>query len=347
MTTAASLDEPAGDGRGPRDGVRRVLGSDGSVVGPAPALSREDRLAIHRAMLLSRRVDDVASALCREGEIGFFVSARGLEAAQIGAAWALGDNDWLFPSYRDHGAALCRGMPLKSYFDNLFGNGDDIVKGRQLASHFSYKRARIANVGTLNGSHIGVGVGFAWAARLRGERSAVLISFGDEGTSSNDFHNGMNFAGVFGAPAVLLCVNDLQPDQVPGSAVERLADKGDSYGVRAVRCDGGDVLAVLATVREALERAGRGEGPTFVEAVATDGDARDPLLRWRAHLVREIGWDDAREAALATEIDANVDAAVKGARSLAPPPVASLFDDVFAELPWHLREQRDELMKGR
>ncbi len=344
MTTAATFDDPA-EASGTRDGVRRLLGSDGGVSGAAPALSRDDRVAIYRAMWLSRRVDERASALLSDGAIGFHVSAHGLEAAQIGAAWALGDHDWLFPSYRDAGAALCRGLPLRSYFDNLYGNADDVVKGRQLGSHFSYRRARIASVGALNGSHIGPGVGFAWAARLRGERSAVLISFGDEGTSSNDFHNGMNFAGVFAVPAVLFCINDDRGDRVPGSAVERLSDKGEEYGVRAVRCDGGDVLAVLATVREAIERATRGDGPTFVEALAGRGD--DPLKRWRAHLTRELGWDEGREAALVAEIDAELTAAHDAARAAGAPPLTSLFDDVFAELPWHLREQRDELTKGR
>jgi pyruvate dehydrogenase E1 component alpha subunit len=316
----------------------------------AKALGGDRLIELYRAMTLARRVDQRALSLHEDGAIGFHVSSLGEEAAIVGAAFAMRERDWLFPCYREFGAAFVRGMPLARYFDNLYGNANDVAKGRQMPNYWSYKKARIASASAPNGSQLTAGVGVAWAAKMKRETTCVLIFLDDEATSSGDFHNAMNFAGVYRVPAVLLCKNDgwARADRVRQTASEGLAEKGIAYGVDAVTCDGNDVLAVIATVQDAIERASTGEGSTLIEArtqriaaAELEQSAKhDPVVALRGHL---SGWDDAREGALLSEIDAEIDAAVSAAEAAEPPPIDSMFDDVFDELPWHLREQRDEL----
>jgi 2-oxoisovalerate dehydrogenase E1 component alpha subunit len=307
------------------------------------AASSMERIALYRAMVLARRVDERARALFESGEIGFHVSSVGEEAAIVGAAFALREQDWIFPCYREHGAALLRGWPVVRYFDNLFGNANDLARGRQMAGFWSYRSARIASASAPNGTHLGAGVGLAWAAKMRGDPLCALIYLDDEATSSSDFHNALNFAGVYAAPAVFFCKNDgwAREDGAAQTGSETIAEKGIAYGVEATRCDGGDALAVTAAVSAAVARAVTGGGPTLIEALTRRGAGdHDPNAALRRRLE---GWDDIRQAALCAEIDAQIDEAVSAAKRTGPPPAHSMFDDVFAAMPWHLREQRDEL----
>ena len=319
----------AGSPSGGGDDIRRVLRVDGSLAAE-PGVTGDEALALYRAMVRARRVDELAGELFARGEIGFHVSSRGQEAAIVGAAFVMQDRDWFFPAFRELGAALVRGMPLRRYFDNLYGNADDVSKGRQLPSHWGYKDARIASASAFSGTQIAAAVGCAWAAKMRGDRARVLVMFSSEATHSGDFHNGMNFAGVFAVPLVLLC-----------RAGEEVAMKGEAYGVPAKRCDGSDALAVAATVREALQV----DGPTLVEAVIDAGPqpAGDPLDPLRKYLERNVGWNDERDAELCGALDEDIASEARVAASVGAPAKATLFEDVFAEMPWHLKEQMREL----
>jgi pyruvate dehydrogenase E1 component alpha subunit len=357
LSSSSSLDD---------GGIVRVLREDGTVHShgedePIPALS--SLVAIYRAMVRSRALDERLVALQRGGRIAFHVGSQGEEAAILGSAAALRERDWIFPCYREFAAALWRGMPLAAYVNHMFGNAEDPIKGRQMPDHFGAKVARFTSISSPVGTQITQATGFAWAAKIKKDDVAALVYFGEGATSAGEFHNGINFAGVFRAPVVLFCRNN--------GWTASPAAKGIAYGVPSVRCDGNDLLAVLKVTRDALARASRGEGATLIEALTArmpvraasheeDGasganaksvsasDAawkkRDPLARVRRLLESRGAWSDAaqrdEEASALREIDAAIDAAEK----LGPPPLASLFDDVFGALTPQLAEQRAELL---
>jgi 2-oxoisovalerate dehydrogenase E1 component alpha subunit len=351
------------------DDVVRVLRPDGRLTGDA-GLEAAEIVELYRAMVRTRIVDERAVQLQRQGRIGFHIGSLGEEATVLGAAFALRPNDWIFPCYREFGAALLRGMPLGRYFDNLYGNARDPAKGRQMPDHWCWRAGRLASVSSPIGTQIANAVGLAWAARLRSDPIAVLVYFGDGATSSGEFHNGMNFAGVFRTPTIFVCRNNGWAISVPTetqTASETFAQKGVAYGVPGVRVDGNDLCAVVRVTREAVRRAAAGDGPTLIEALtyrmgghSTSDDptryrpetevdpwvALDPLRRVRLHLEATAGWDDGAQRALEEEIQNEVREAIRAAEAAPPPPIASLFEDVFAEPPWHLREQLDELVQG-
>jgi 2-oxoisovalerate dehydrogenase E1 component alpha subunit len=353
------------------DDVLRVLRDDGSL-DPAhdPKLSASEVAALYRAMVRVRALDDRLVTLQRQGRIGFHIGSLGEEATILGSAFALRPEDWLFPCYREFGAALWRGMPLQRYIDNMFGNANDPAKGRQMPDHYTWKKGHFGSISSPIGTQITQAVGFAWAAKLKKDPLAVITYFGEGATSSNEFHNGMNFAGVFKAPVVFFCRNNGWAISVPTerqTASESFAAKGIAYGIPGVRVDGNDLFAVVAATRAAIDRAARGEGPTLIESMtyrlsghSTSDDPKayradagldpwrrqDPIARVRRYLAQTTGWTDAQDKEIEAEMDAELRAAVKTAEEAPPPSLESMFEEVYAELPWHLREQRAELMSG-
>ncbi len=351
--------------------VVKVMREDGSLDSAVdPGLSRDEERSLFRAMLRVRTLDDRLTTLQRQGRIGFHIGSLGEEATILGSAYGLREQDWIFPCYREFGAALLRGMPLQRYVDNMFGNANDPAKGRQMPDHYCSRAARFLSISSPIGTQITQAVGFAWAARHKREDLVALSYFGDGATSSNEFHNGLNFAGVFRAPVIFVCRNNGWAISVPterqtGSAT--FADKGAAYGVRAVRVDGNDLFAMIHVTREAVARASRGEGPTLIEALtyrlaghSTSDDPKayrpdawldpwrklDPLTRMRGRLVALGAWSDAEENAALAEIEAEIKAAIAAAEATPAPSLDSMFDDVFAELPWHLVEQREQMKRG-
>lgn len=350
-STSEAAADPASQAPGPAqpDDIVRVLAPDGHTVEGAeePSLSEQERTDLYRALVRARAIDEAATKLAAERRIGFHSGALGEEATIVGSAFALGVDDWVFPCHREFGAALLRGMSAQQYADHLFGNADDIVKGRQMPDHLSHRAGRLASVSSPLGTQITHAVGYAWAAKLRGDELAVLVHFGDAAAESGDFHNGMNFAGVFKTPVVFLCRNSAS---ARGERfVESVADKGIAYDVPAVRCDGNDPLAVVAVTRAALARAHRGEGATLIEAIThrLGPDARaaalDPLVRMRGHLRARLGWDEAADRELWAELWAEADGALARAAAKPAPAVRTMFEDVFAEIPARLDEQHREL----
>jgi pyruvate dehydrogenase E1 component alpha subunit len=350
--------------------VLRVLRDDGTL-DPAhdPGLRPEELIHLYEAMVRTRILDERLVTLQRQGRIGFHIGSLGEEATILGSAYGLRDSDWIFPCYREFGAALLRGMPLQSYLDNMFGNANDPAKGRQMPDHYTQKKAKFGSISSPIGTQITQAVGFAWGARTKKEDLVALVYFGEGATSSNEFHNGMNFAGVFKAPVVFLLRNNGWAISVPTerqSASETFAAKGIAYGVPAIRCDGNDIFAVVAATRQAVAHAAAGKGPMLVEALtyrlsghSTSDDPkayrkeaeverwrrRDPLVRFRDYLNSQKLWSDEKQAELEKAVDAAVADAVKQAESTAAPTLRSMFEDVFQEMPWHLQEQFAQLEK--
>lgn len=351
--------------------VVRVLQDDGSL-DPVldPKLSNEEVEHVYRFLQLTRVLDKKLTALQRQGRVGFHVGSLGEEAAIVGAAYALRDSDWVFPCYRELGAALIRGFDLQTFMHNMFGNEHDTVKGRQMPDHYTCREKKFVSISSPVGTQITQATGFAWGAKINGEDLATLVYFGDGATSTPEFHSGLNLAGVFKIPTIFFCRNNGWAISVPTeqqTASETFAQKGEAYGVPGVRVDGNDLFAVIAVVRQAIARVERGEGATLIEALtyrmgghSTSDDpdryrgdeqlrpwqARDPLERVRTYLKAHGGWDDEKEKALMSEIDERFRSVVAVSEATAPPPLESMFDDVYEELPWHLREQRDQLLQG-
>jgi 2-oxoisovalerate dehydrogenase E1 component alpha subunit len=351
--------------------VLAVLDADGRA-----DPSRDPRLAlelvrkIYQGMLRTRLIDVRLTKLQRQGRIGFHVGSEGEEAAIIASAAAMRDQDWLFPCYREVGAALYRGYPLQTYLDNMFGNANDVVKGRQMPDHITARDVHFGSVTAPIGTQITHAVGFAWASKLRKEDVVSAVYFGDGATSSNDFHAGMNFAGVFQTPTLFLLRNNGWAISVPAerqTGSRTYADKGVGYGVPALRVDGNDALAVYATTRDAVARAAKGGGPTLLELItyragahSTSDDPtayrdkgeherllkRDPVRRLRRHLELLSGWSEQEEKQFEAGVHGELQACIERAEAAAPPSVASMFEQVYEHMPEHLREQQHECVAG-
>jgi pyruvate dehydrogenase E1 component alpha subunit len=348
MQTYASPPAPVG-----------ALRDDGSVDDAhAGTLADELAIALYEQMVLARELDDRLVALQREGRIASHASAAGEEAAIVGAAAALRDEDWVFLASREIAAAHWRGMPLAACAHHLVGTARSAGKGRNVHAPPFWKPTRVASVSPLSGTQIPHAVGVAWAARMRKEDVAALVFFGDGATSSGDFHTGLNFAGVTRAPVLAVCRNNGWATSTPASrqtASPGFAVKAIAYGLRGVRVDGGDVVAVVSVVREARARASAGEGGTLIEAVTSprrenepdeSWSLRDPIARMRRYLEARGLTSREREELLAAEVRADVERAVSEALEAALPGRESLFDDVYATAPWHLVEQREAALRA-
>jgi TPP-dependent pyruvate/acetoin dehydrogenase alpha subunit len=309
----------------------------------AGALTDELAVALYEHMVLARAVDERLVALQREGVLPSHSSAVGEEAAIVGAAAAMHDDDWIFPSAREHAAALWRGMPLGAYAHHVFGTARDATLGHASADPPFWRAARVASCSPLVGTQIPHAVGVAWAARTRKADVAALVYFGDGATSSGDFHTGLNFAGVTRAPVIALCRNNGFAAGTPvarQSATAGLAVKAVAYGLHGVRVDGTDVVAVLEMVRAARARATAGGGGTLVEAVIPATERVDPVVRMRRHLESRALWDAAREQRLGAEVAADVERAIAEASTAAKPAHDTIFDGVLATGAPHARAPR-------
>ncbi len=325
-------------------------------------------LRLYREMVRLRTVDERMMTLQRQGRVGFYGACTGQEAATLASAIALEPDDWIFPALREGGAMLLRGFPLVPYLCQVFGNRGDETKGRQMPSHMASRSVNQVSWGSCIATQLPQAVGAAMAAKIKGDKAVVAAYLGDGATSEGDFHVALNFAGVFRAPVVFICQNNHWAISVPTqkqTASDSIAAKAAAYGFPGVKVDGNDALAVLRAVREAVERARRGEGPTLVEcetyrmgAHSSSDDPtryrderevaawkkRDPIELLRARLSAARLWTQEQETSLRAQVLEEVNAAISEAERKDDPPRESLFDDVYATLPWSLREQREELL---
>ena len=255
--------------------LRRVIG-DGEAIpdGEVEGLEERDLLELYRSMVLLRTYDERSVVFHRQGRIGTYAIFWGHEAMQAGSFHALGREDWIFPSYRESAIGLLRGMPPETVLAWWRGHP---------AGWWDPRDYGVASIAVPIATHVPHAVGFAWGKKLRGEPACAIAYFGDGATSEGAFHEGANFAAVMSAPAILFCNNNGWAISTPVSAQTRaasLADKAIGYGMPGIRVDGGDVLAVYEATREAVARARRGDGPTFIEAVtyrcAPHATADDP-----------------------------------------------------------------------
>jgi 2-oxoisovalerate dehydrogenase E1 component alpha subunit len=344
----------------------RILDVDGTYDSKLePKLAPDLLTTAYRHLVLVRTLDTRMLSLQRQGRIGFWVPSLGEEACQIGSAMALEKRDWIFPAYREPGAAIWRGVPIEMLIAQAYGNAKDPQRGRQMPSHFGSDTAHYVTTSSPVGTQITQAVGTAWAAKIRKEDIVTLTFFGDGATSEGDFHAGMNFAGVFRAPTIFFCKNNQWAISVPVSrqtASKTLAEKARAYGIDGVRVDGNDLLSVYAATRAAVDKARAGGGPTLIEAVtyrmgphsSSDDPTRyrpkeeveawarrDPIDRMRKYLELKGLWSKDRDDALRGELDELVQSTVKEVERNPPPPIETLFADVYAELSPQIKEQME------
>jgi len=342
--------------------LHRVLPLEGEP-GPDPStvgLKEEQLRDLYRLMSLTRRADLEATALQRQGELAVYPPLIGQEAAQIGSAFALEESDWIFPSYRELGAAVVRGVDLVEYLH--------FYRATWHGGTYDSNAHRFGYVSVPVGSQILHAVGYAMGSKMDAGGIAVLVYFGDGATSEGDFHEGCNFAAVFGSPIVFFCQNNQWAISVPLSAqtVAPIWRKAEAYGYPGVRVDGNDVLAVYQSTKEAAARA-RDEGvPTLIEAVtyrlgphSTADDAgryrsedevkawrtRDPIQRYRRWLEAAGIADGPYFESVEQEAKEFAHRMRTGVIGSDPRPVAEMFEWVFADLPPHLARQREEALR--
>jgi 2-oxoisovalerate dehydrogenase E1 component alpha subunit len=343
------------------DDLRRVLPVDEGP-GPDPSsldIKDQDLRELYRLMALTRRADQEATALQRQGQLAVYPPLIGQEAAQVGSAFALEPSEWIFPSYRELGAALARGVDLVEYLH--------FYRGTWHGGTYDSLETRFGMVSVPVASQTLHAVGYAMGARMDGRSEATLVYFGDGATSEGDFHEACNFASVFSAGVIFLCQNNQWAISVPVTrqTTTPIWKKAEAYGFPGVRVDGNDVLAVYQATREAAARAREDGTPTLIEAVtyrigphSTADDAsryraadeveewstRDPLRRYRSWLEGSGVADADFLAGVDAEADDMAARVRQGVLSAEPRPPRELFEWVFAELPAHLRAQRDQVM---
>lgn len=323
---------------------------------------------MYRLMVQTRQLDDRAMKLQRQGRIGFYVPSIGQEACAVGSAFALSDKDWCYPSYREPGAALAVGVSIQAMIHQLYGNAEDVTKGRQMPVHYAFRKQRYVSVSSPIGTQIVQAVGTSMAQRLCKEKAISITYFGDGATSSNDFHTGLNFAAVYKAPTIFLCSNNQWAISCPlgqQTVSDTIAVKAKAYGMPGVRVDGNDVLAVWQATHEARARALAGDGPTLIEALtfrigphsSSDDPSRyrpneqletwqkkDPIERLKKFMKSAGMWSEAFEKEVVESAIDEVNAAVKHAETVPLPASSTLFTDVYATMPPHLVEQQERLL---
>ena len=352
----------------------RVLDDDGQAVGPwAPGLTPEQLVTGLRDMMLVRAFDARMLRAHRQGKISFYMQCLGEEAIACAQQRALRPGDMHFPTYRQQGLLIASGYPLVEMINQVLSNTHDPLKGRQLPVMYSSREHGFFSISGNLATQYVQAVGWAMASALRGGTAIASAWIGEGATSESDFHAALVFASTYQAPVILNIVNNhwaiSTPEDFARGASATFADRGYGFSIPALRVDGNDYLAVYAVSQWAAQRARANLGPTMVEWVTlrvgahstsddpsgyrTDEAARfplgDPVDRLTRHLLVTGVLDDARQQALADEVTRDVETAfqeadshgsVKGGVVISP---KTMFDDVYAVLPRHLREQRDQV----
>jgi 2-oxoisovalerate dehydrogenase E1 component alpha subunit len=357
----------------------RVLDDQHRAVGPwKPELDPELLRNGLRHMVLTRVFDDRMLKAQRQGRISFYMKSTGEEAVAVAAGMALDPADMLFPSYRVQGLFLYRGVSLVDMMCQLLSNTHDMCKGRQLPVMYHSAQKRLFSISGNLATQVPQAVGWAMASAISGDTRIASAWIGDGATAESDFHAALVFASTYSAPVILNIVNNQWAistfQGIAGGESPSFAARGLGFGLPGIRVDGNDFLAVHAVTRWAAERARAGHGATVIELVTyraaahstSDDPSRyrpkdeeaawplgDPVERLKSHLIALGEWSDAKHQALITECDEQVSQAWEKACSfgtLSQAPYGdplSMFEDVYKEMPEHLRRQRDQLAKER
>ena len=354
----------------------RVLDDDGQAVGPwNPRLDADTLRRMLRHMAVVRAFDERMFRAQRQGKTSFYMKSLGEEAVAVAAAHALDREDMCFPSYRQQGLLIARDWPLVDMMNQIYSNRADRLQGKQLPIMYSVKEAGFFSISGNLTTQFPQAVGWAMGSASRGDTRIAATWCGEGSTAEGDFHNALTFATVYRAPVIFNVVNNQWAissfSGFAGAEATTFAARGVGYGIAGLRVDGNDALAVYAATAWAAERARTNAGPTLIEHFtyraeghSTSDDPTqyrsageptawplgDPVRRLAAHLVAIGEWDEERHAAMDREVAEEVRAAQKEAEGNGilghglHQPLDTLFDGVFEEMPWHLREQRAQMI---
>ncbi len=369
-------DTPAADTADLATSLVRVLDDDGRAVGPwAPAIHPERLRRGLRAMLKTRIFDARMLLAQRQKKLSFYMQCLGEEAIAVAHAQALQEGDMCFPTYRQQGLLLSRDdISMVELICQLMSNQRDPIKGRQLPVMYSYKRAGFFSISGNLATQMPQAVGWAMASAIKGDTKIASAWIGDGSTAESDFHTALTFAHVYRAPVIINVVNNQWAistfQAIAGGEGTTFAQRGVGVGIASLRVDGNDFLAVYAASQWAAERARGNHGPTLIEwetyragPHSTSDDPSkyrpaddwqrfplgDPIERLKKHLITIGEWSDAQHEAAQKELEAEVVAAQKEAERHGTlldghvPSAATIFDDVYKDMPEHLRRQRQQM----
>lgn len=358
-------------------GLVRVLDEKAAATGPwNPKLDAETLRKGLRAMLLTRALDERMFRAQRQGKTPFYMKCTGEEAVAVAAALALNKDDMCFSSYRQQGLLIARDWPVLDLMCQVYANSGDRLKGRQLPVLYSVREASFFSLSGNLGTQFPQAVGWAMASAYKRDTRIAATWIGEGASAEGDFHHALTFAAVYHAPVILNLVNNQwaisSSQEVAGGEETTFASRAIGFGIPGIRVDGNDFLAVYAVTRWAAERARTNYGPTLIElftyraaAHSTSDDPSryrpgdeyeywplgDPIDRLKAHLIVRKEWDENRHKKLAAEVDAHADAENKKAQKLGVHgggpfhDPGTMFEDIYKEMPWHLREQQTELAR--
>lgn len=323
-----------------------------------PKLSDKQIKELYELMVLARAFDDKAFSMQRQGRIGTYLQVKGQEASQVGSAYALEDKDWLFPMYRSSAALITRKQPMHMILQ-YYGGDERGLKSPDNLNNFPI----ILCVGT----QIPIAAGCAWASKLKNEKTVSMVYFGDGASSKADFHEGLNFAGVYNAPCIFMCENNQYAISVPRekqTAAETIAQKAIGYGIKGIQVDGNDIFAVYKATKEAVDNARAGKCPTLIESLtyrladhSTSDDSKryrsdeevqswlkkDPILRFEKYMKSKKLLDDNYKKQVLEKAKEKVEKEVKTYENIPAPDPEDIFKYTFAEMTPELKEQSEEL----
>jgi len=357
-------------------GLIRVLDMQGNAVGPwTPNISAETLRRGLRYMLITRAFDDRMHRAQRQGKTSFYMQSFGEEAIPVAQGMALSPDDMCFPSYRQQGLLIARDYPLVDMMCQIYSNKRDPMKGRQLPVMYSSKKDGFFTISGNLATQLPQAVGWAMASAYSNDVRLASTWVGEGATAEGDFHAAMTFASVYRAPVIINVVNNQWAissfQGIAGGEQTTFAARAVGYGLPPLRVDGNDFLAVYSTTQWAIARARANLGPTLIEHFTyragphstSDDPARyrpadearawplgDPVERLKTHLITIGEWSDDQHRATQEEAIEMVRAAGREAEKIGvlgadenPHDPASMFDDVYKDLPWHLRKQREEM----
>ncbi len=374
-TPRPNIDESAVDLREYAYGLIRVLDMEGRALGPwAPRLAPEALRRGLKYMLLTRAFDERMHRAQRQGKTSFYMQCKGEEAVSIAQTMALNSNDMCFPSYRQQGILIARDYPLVDMMHQIYSNKRDPMKGRQMPVHYSSKKDGFFTVSGNLATQLPQAVGWSMASAYSGDMRIASTWVGEGATAEGDFHAAMTFATVFRAPVIINVVNNQWAissfQGFAGGEQTTFAARGVGYGVPPLRVDGNDFLAIYAVTQWAAERARANLGPSLIEHFTyragphstSDDPARyrpsdeasawplgDPVERLKVHLIALSEWSEEQHRIAQDEAIETVRAAGREAEKAGvlgadgAHDKDSLFQDVYKEMPWHLRRQREDL----
>jgi 2-oxoisovalerate dehydrogenase E1 component alpha subunit len=354
----------------------RVLDENHQAVGAwNPRLAPDVLRRMLRSMARTRAFDERMFRAQRQGKTSFYMKCTGEEAVAVAATLALDYEDMCFPSYRQQGILITRDYPLVEMMNQIYSNRGDKLQGKQLPIMYSARDTGFFSISGNLTTQYPQAVGWAMASAAKGDTRIAAAWCGEGSTAEGDFHSACTFAAVYRAPVILNVVNNQWAissfSGFAGAEATTFAARAIGYGIAGLRVDGNDALAVYAATRWAAERARTNQGPTLIEHFtyraeghstsddpsqyrsaeeATAWPLGDPIARLKAHLVAIGEWDDDRHAAMDREVAEEVRAAQKEAEKNGVlghglhQPLDSLFDGVFEEMPWHLREQQAQMI---